>query len=100
MLRELRARDAIGRLIALYGQLLDDLRLDDWGELFTDDAVWRIPGITFEGRAEIKRGVGDMEPPQPGRVKHMSFTPVIDFESGSRARAWTDQVALHCPEDT
>ena len=98
--RVLRARDEIGRLMALYGQLLDDLRLEEWGELFTDDAIWRIPSVTFEGRAAIVEGVGAMEPPHPGRVKHVSFTPVIDFESETRARAWTDQIALHCPDET
>jgi len=48
--RVLRARDEIGRLMALYGQLLDDLRLEEWGELFTDDAIWRIPSVTFASR--------------------------------------------------
>jgi hypothetical protein len=99
-LAELRAGDAIGRLITLYGQLLDDHRLEEWGDLFTEDAIWRIPSVTFEGRTAIVAGVGAMEPPLPGRVKHLSFSPVIDFESATRARAWTDQVALHCPEET
>jgi hypothetical protein len=98
--RQLQARDEIGRLMTLYGQLLDDLRLQEWGELFTEDATWRIPSVTFEGRAAIVEGVGAMEPPHPGRVKHVSFTPVIDFESETRARAWTDQIVVNCPEDT
>ena len=99
-LAELQARYAIGRLMSLYGQLLDDLRLEEWGELFSEEAIWRIPSVTFEGRSAIVEGVGAMEPPVPGRVKHLSFPPVIDFESATRARVWTDQVALHCPDET
>jgi hypothetical protein len=99
-LAELQARDAIGRLVALYGQLLDDLRLEEWGGLFTEDAIWRIPSVTFEGRSAIVEGVGAMEPPTTGKVKHLSFPPVIDFESATKARVWTDQIALHCPEET
>lgn len=84
----------IARLIALYGQLLDDLRLEEWGELFTEDASWSLPTVSFEGRSEIVKGVGAMEPAQPGRVKHIAFTPVIEFETEHRAHAWTDLLAL------
>jgi SnoaL-like domain len=84
----------IQRLIALYGQLLDDLRLDEWGELFTEDAVWSLPGVSFRGRAEIVKRVGAMEPKEKGHVKHLAFTPIIEFEGEHRASAWTDLLAL------
>jgi hypothetical protein len=84
----------IQRLIALYGQLLDDLRLEEWGELFAEDAVWSLPTVSFQGRTEIVKGVGAMEPDQPGRVKHLTFTPIIEFEHEHRAHAWTDLLAL------
>jgi len=84
----------IQRLIALYGQLLDDLRLTEWGELFTEDAVWSLPTVSFSGRAEIVKGVGAMEPAQPGSVKHFTFTLIIEFEDEHHAHAWTDLLAL------
>jgi hypothetical protein len=96
---ELQARDAIGRLLSLYGQLLDDLRLDEWGQLFTEDAIWRILSVTFRGRQDIVKGVGGMEPDHPGFVKHLTFPPVIDFESDTRARVWADQMALTSHSD-
>ena len=34
--------EAIRRLIAIYGQLLDSKRFREWGELFTEDAVFRV----------------------------------------------------------
>jgi hypothetical protein len=84
----------IERTIVLYGQLLDDLRMQEWGELFTDDAVWAIPGTAFRGRSAIVAGVRAMEPPAPGSVKHLAFTPVIDLVGEREALAWTDFLAL------
>lgn len=80
----------IERTIALYGQLLDDLRMAEWGRLFTAAAVWAMPGVVLEGRQAIVDGVRAMEPDAPGLVKHLAFTPVIDFADDRRARAWTD----------
>jgi hypothetical protein len=85
---------AIQEVITLYGQLLDDLRMEDWGRLFTDDAVWAMPGFVFEGREAIIKGVRAMEPDRPGTVKHLAFAPVIRFDGKDRARAWTDLLFL------
>jgi hypothetical protein len=86
--------DLIRRTLALYGTLLDDRRFEDWGELFTEDAEWTIPGASFAGRAGIVAGVGAMEPPAPGWVKHLSFPPVIQVDTPTTARAWSDVIAL------
>ena len=94
-IRELQARDAIARTISLYGQLLDDLRLEEFGELFTEEALWALPSISFRGRAEIVAGVSAMEPTEPGTAKHLTHSPIIEFEDDDHARAWTDLVALH-----
>lgn len=89
----------IERLLALYGQLLDDLRMEEWGDLFTEDAVWSIPGTTFRGRDAIVQGVSAMEPPTPGRVKHVAFTPIVELEGPDSARAWADQLVFSWRED-
>ena len=91
---QLEAAARIGRTIALYGQLVDDLRYDTWGELFTDDAVSAMPGRTFEGREAIVREVRAMEPDEPGIVRRLYFTPVIEFDSPTSARAWTDFITI------
>jgi hypothetical protein len=88
------AFNAIVRTITLYGQLIDDLRLDEWGELFTEDAIWSAPGITFRGRSEIVKGIGAMMPKTKGQVKHLAFNPIIEFDSDNSAHAWTDLVTL------
>jgi hypothetical protein len=84
----------IRRTLALYGTLLDDRRFDDWGELFTEDAEWTIPGTTFVGRDRIVAGVGAMEPPRPGWVKHLCYPAVVQVDSPASARAWSDLVAV------
>src|SRR3990172_10434988 len=89
----------IERVLALYGQLLDDLRMEEWGDLFTKDAVWSIPGRSFRGRDAIVRGVRAMEPHTPGRVKHVVFTPVVELDGADAARSWSDLLAFVRNED-
>ncbi|MFN8626596.1 MAG: nuclear transport factor 2 family protein [Candidatus Binatia bacterium] len=89
----------IQRAMVLYGQLLDDLRMEEWGDLFTEDAVWSIPDTTFRGREAIVRGVRAMEPPTPGRVKHVVFTPIVELDGANSARAWSDFLAFARNQD-
>ena len=86
------AIEAIRRVIALYGQLLDAKRFDDWGALFTPDAVFTVWGRTYRGRREIVAEIGGMQPEAPG--KHVVLQPVIDLDGDAHARAWTDLTAL------
>ena len=46
--------EAVRRLVALYGPLLDSGRLAEWGELFTDDAVFSVYGRTYRGRVDVR----------------------------------------------
>ncbi len=89
-LRQTTERLAIQRLIALYAQLLDSGRLDDWGQLFTEEARFRVYGRTYESRATIVAEIGSMVLPPDHPAKHVSLVPVIDFTADSRALAWTD----------
>jgi uncharacterized protein (TIGR02246 family) len=91
------AHEAIRRLIAIYAQLLDSRRLDEWGELFTPDAVFQVWGKTLRGRSEIVAGIRALQPEQPG--KHVCLTPVIDLLGPERARAWTDLSAFASSKD-
>ena len=90
--------ERIRRLIALYAQLIDSRRFADWGELFTEDALFSVWGRSYRGRAEIVREIGGMQPERPG--KHMPLQPVIDLApGGGRALAWTDLAVLFTGED-
>ena len=92
------ARDAIARTIAIYAQLLDSGRLAEWGELFTEDAWFRVGGDVWSGRDAIVEGIGGMQPPPERPVKHVCLVPVIDLVDPRRARAWTDFTAFGTDE--
>jgi uncharacterized protein (TIGR02246 family) len=93
-LRDMEAREAISRTIALYGQFLDDRRFEEFGELFAPDGVWAIPGMSLEGRQQIVEVLRELEQGGAGSVKHVSLHPVIVLDGPDRAQAWTDLLAL------
>jgi hypothetical protein len=84
--------EAIRRLIALYGQLLDSKRFEDWADLFTQEARFRVWGACYEGREAIVQEICGMQPDLPG--KHVVLQPVIDLDREDRARSWTDLSAF------
>jgi uncharacterized protein (TIGR02246 family) len=84
--------EAIRRLLAEYCQLCDDGRLDDWAELYTEDATFSVMGRTYRGRAELKTFMAQAQPPDR-RGKHVAINPLIDVApDGSAATAATDYV--------
>ena len=80
--------EAIRRLIALYPQLLDGKRLEEWGGLFAEDAIFDVFGRRLTGRAEIVREIGAMQPET--KLKLAVFAPIVELDAPDRARAWTD----------
>jgi hypothetical protein len=74
------------RLIVEYARRLDLGEPQRVAELFTDDAVWEMPGrIRFEGRAELEAGFpGRMV--APGRTaRHVVTNVAIDVASHDEA---------------
>ncbi|MCR9096251.1 MAG: nuclear transport factor 2 family protein [bacterium] len=93
------ASAAIERSIAIYAQLLDSGRLAEWGELFAEDAVFRVGADRWSGRDAIVAAIGGMQPPPDRPVKHVCLVPVIDLLDETHARAWTDFSAFATGED-
>ncbi|WP_334143593.1 nuclear transport factor 2 family protein [Rhabdothermincola sp.] len=84
--------EGIRRTLALYCQLCDDGRFDEWADLYVDDAEFHVMGITHRGRAAIKAFIEKGQPPER-RGKHLCANPLIDLdEGGTGARAVTDYV--------
>jgi ketosteroid isomerase-like protein len=92
--------EAIRRTIAEYCQLYDERLFDEFEQIWTEDATFRVqdrPGgargrkqisAYLEGRTATKRG------PQPTlRSVHGSFNPIIDVH-GDTANAWVEYVAF------
>jgi len=83
-------QEAIRRTLALYCQLCDDGRFDEWADLYTEDATFAVMGRTYEGRAAIQGFIEKGQPPER-RGKHVCANSLIDVE-GDTARAVTDYV--------
>jgi hypothetical protein len=88
---------AVQRVLTLYAHLLDDLRFDDWGQLFCENATWMATWNgqtqTFCGRNNIVAALREIEPKAPGAVRHCPLAPIIDL-NGEEAYSWSDAVML------
>jgi len=80
-------REAIRDTLRLYAVYLDDARVDDFLGLFTDDAIFTAAEFEYRGHDEIRRELA-VKKRRPG--KHLPMSAVIEFESDTAARAWSD----------
>jgi 3-phenylpropionate/cinnamic acid dioxygenase small subunit len=84
--------EQIRRTLALYCQLCDDGRFDEWAELYTADATFSVMGRTYTGPREIKGFIEKGQPPEQ-RGKHVCANSIIDIDpTGTSASARTDYV--------
>ena len=85
-------RAGILQTLALYCQLCDDGRFDEWADLYTADAEFVVMGRVHVGPLAIKGFIERGQPPER-RGKHMCANPVIEIHaSGRGASAVTDYV--------
>jgi uncharacterized protein (TIGR02246 family) len=82
--------EAIRNVLALYCQLCDDGRFDEWADLYAEDATFTVMGATHAGRPAIKAFIEHGQPPER-RGKHVCANPVVEVD-GDGARARTDYV--------
>lgn len=54
----------IRRLLAKYSQLIDDGRIDDWLDLFTEVAEYLVMGLHLTGQVELRGFVAASESPE------------------------------------
>jgi hypothetical protein len=84
--------EGIRRTLALYCQLCDDGRFDEWEQLFAADAEFSVLGDTHVGPAEIRAFIEAAQPPEL-RGKHVCANPLIDVDgAGGTAAALTDYI--------
>jgi uncharacterized protein (TIGR02246 family) len=88
--RTIEDHEAVRRLVALYCQLCDDGRFDEWTDLFTEDATFTVMGQTHTGRAALKAFMERSQPPE-ARGKHCTFEPLIEL-AGDEGKVWTDYI--------
>lgn len=82
--------EGVRRTLALYCQLCDDGRFDEWSTLYTDDARFLVMGQAHEGPAAIKAFIEGAQPPEK-RGKHFMGQSVIDEHGdGNTVRVVSD----------
>jgi 3-phenylpropionate/cinnamic acid dioxygenase small subunit len=82
--------EGIRRTLALYCQLCDDGRFDEWAQLYTEDAAFKVMGDVYQGPEAIKGFIAQAQP-EGRRGKHVAVNPLIEVD-GDAARAWTDYI--------
>jgi uncharacterized protein (TIGR02246 family) len=80
--------EGIRRTLALYSQLCDDGRFDEFAQLFAADAEFRVMGMVHQGREAIQTFMAAAQGPE-ARGKHITSNTVISVD-GHTARAFTD----------
>lgn len=91
-LRELLDRAAITDLLARWGAILDEKRLDDLRSTFADDAEITTPGGHAEGIDAILTQAGRHEDPDL-RTQHLMSDLVLDLD-GDTATARANYVGI------
>jgi 3-phenylpropionate/cinnamic acid dioxygenase small subunit len=73
----------VRRLLALYCQLMDDRRYEEWSQLFVADGVWALGGHEYRGPAEAKAFMDQLLRDHPRRrTKHLCTNILIDLGAG------------------
>jgi 3-phenylpropionate/cinnamic acid dioxygenase small subunit len=84
----------VRRLLALYCDLMDDRRYQEWSELFTADGVWELGGKQHRGPAETKAYMDQLLRDRPGRrTRHINTNQVIELD-GAQGRVTSDYAML------
>ena len=89
-------RELIRETLSLYAIYLDDGRVDDFMDLFTEDAEFTAATYVYTGHDSIRNNLAD-KPRRPG--KHLPFAAVIEFQSTTEARAWSDYLRVKITGD-
>jgi 3-phenylpropionate/cinnamic acid dioxygenase small subunit len=84
----------IRRLLALYCQLMDDRRYQEWSELFAPNGIWALGGREYCGPDEAKAYMDQLLRDRPQRhTKHLCTNLVIEVD-GTVGRVTSDYAML------
>lgn len=91
----LQDRAEIEELVVRYVTALDTLDADTYADVFTEDAVYEVPGAVHEGRAAIRKIVTDLqagraraaaEGREPAALYHVMSNTSIEIVDDDEAR--------------
>lgn len=83
--------EQIRKTLSQYAIFLDDGRVEDFLDLFTEDAVFTADEFAYVGREQIRT---ELAAKKRRAGKHMPFPALIEFESATEARAWSDFIRV------
>jgi 3-phenylpropionate/cinnamic acid dioxygenase small subunit len=73
--------EQVRRLLALYCQLLDDRRYNEWSQLFAADGVWALGGREYRGPAEVRAYMEQLIRDRPRwRTKHLCTNIAMELD--------------------
>ena len=79
----------IRNLVARYCHHYDQGRVDDYCDLFVEDAEFRVPGIAAVGREQIREQVAATAASAPP-AQHVTYNTVIEVADDGTAKGWSD----------
>lgn len=89
---ELSDREEIRNLLVEYGRSLDERRLEDYANLFSEEGAWEGGFGVAEGRAAIlammQKSLGTA-PPDPARPNYHVMTNISVDTDGDTGTAWS-----------
>lgn len=90
--------EGIRRAQAMYAQALDDGRVGEVPDVFTEDGIVDIEGVgVYEGREAIRSAYADWAPRSPQR--HIISNVLVTHWNAEEARATSDVVLLQLRDD-
>src|SRR5262249_17861800 len=82
----------VRNLLARYAHTLDARAADDFAALFADNAVFTVPGRTFEGSAGARSFAAALKDSPPG--KHVTINSALAREADGSYTAVSDFMLL------
>lgn len=95
-IQQLLAENEIRTLVARYAQYTDDARIQEWTELFVEDARMEAGGQPMEGRAALTEWITAVTSSM--KLRHMMAGTVVVVDSATEAHGTADMTLLAAVE--
>ncbi|MBN1091471.1 nuclear transport factor 2 family protein [Blastococcus sp. TML/M2B] len=95
-IQQLVAQNEIRNLVAQYAQHTDDTRIQEWTELFVEDARMEAGGQPLEGRAALTEWITGVTSSM--KLRHVMGGHTVTLDSATEAHGAADMILLAAVE--